>query len=169
MKIQRTAILNQNVILAGLTTISLAIVCADRLLPILAKQSSRETEPAIAQNLSQSCQQLPTSQVFVRTDLFFGLGKSNGSEITAAEFQQFLTREITPQFPDGLTLLSGRGQFQDAGGRVVKEPANVLIIIYPLDRSPHHNQKIEQIRNAYKTAFHQESVLRADELTCVSF
>lgn len=168
MKIQRIPTLNQNVILAGLTTISLLIVCADRLLPVLAK-SSRATESAIAQNLSASCQPLPASQIFVRTDLFFGLGKPNGSEVTAAEFQRFLAGKVTPQFPDGLTVISGRGQFQDGRGRMVKEPANVLIIISPLERSPHHNQKIEQIRNAYKTAFHQESVLRTDELTCVSF
>ncbi len=161
--------LKQNWLLAGLATISCSVVYTDRLLPAVAEQPSGEAMPAIAQNFNPSCNQLPSSQVFMRTGLFFGLGKANGSEITEAEFQQFLAHEVTPQFPGGLTLLSGRGQFQDATGRVVKEPATMLILIYPLERSHHHNQKIEQIRKAYKTVFHQESVLRTDELTCVSF
>ncbi len=164
-----TSALKQNWILAGLTAISLFIVYFDRLLPALAKQPVPEATPAIAPDLSQFCKGLPSSQVFVRTELFFGRGKPNGSEITELEFQQFLTREITPQFPDGLTLVAGRGQFKDASGQVIKEPANVLILIYPLERSTPLSQKIEQIRTAYKTVFHQGSVLRTDEQTCVSF
>ncbi len=161
--------LKQNWLLAGLTAISVAIGYADRLLPVLAKQPSTETTPAIAPEFSQFCQRLPSSQVFVRTELFFGRGKSDGSEVTELEFQQFLTREVTPRFPDGLTLLMGRGQFKDARGRVVKETANVLILLYPWERSQQQNQTIEQIRNAYKTIFQQGSVLRTDELTCGSF
>jgi hypothetical protein len=104
----------------------------------------------------------------VRTELFFGLGKPDGAEVTELEFQQFLTREVSPQFPDGLTLLSGRGQFKDASGQIVKEPARILIVVYPMARSHNLSQHIERIRNAYKKAFHQGSVLRTDELTCVS-
>jgi hypothetical protein len=164
-----TSALRQNWLLAGLTALSVAIPYADRLLPALAQQPSAESTPAIAQPLSPACKEVPGSHPFMRTDLFFGLGKPNGAEVTEAEFQQFLAREVTPQFPDGLTLLSGRGQFKDASGHVVKEPTRVVIVIYPLERSTQHNQHLEQIRNAYKNAFQQGSVLRTDEVTCVSF
>jgi hypothetical protein len=121
----------------------------------------------------QSCNNLPSSRSFVRTELFFGLSKPDQSQVTELEFQQFIKREVTPRFPDGLTLLSGRGQFKTSSNKIVKEPTNLLILIYPQDRlapdKSEQNQKVEQIRKAYKLAFQQESVLRSDELSCVSF
>jgi hypothetical protein len=130
------------------------------------------------QNLSQqSCSNSSSSGLFVRTELFFGLSKPDRSKVTEQEFQRFIDREVTPRFPDGLTLLSGSGQFKNSGNQIVKEPANLLILIYPQNRlysskvSPEINrsQKVEQIRNAYKQAFQQESVLRSDEPSCISF
>jgi hypothetical protein len=45
---------------------------------------------------------------FVRTELFFGLSRPGG-RITERQFERFVDAEVTPRFPDGLTLLSGRG------------------------------------------------------------
>jgi hypothetical protein len=121
----------------------------------------------------QSCNNLPSGHSFVRTELFFGLSKPNRAQVTELEFQQFINREVTPRFPDGLTLLSGSGQFKNSSNKIVKEPANLLILIHPqgllAPNKFNQNQKIEQIRKAYKLAFKQESVLRSDELSCVSF
>lgn len=169
-----TSILHQNLILVGLTTIGISIAYpdVDRSISAFANQPARaiasEATPTLSQ-FNQFCKNLPSSHLLVRTELFFGLGKPDGSEVAELEFQQFLVREVTPQFPDGLTLLSGRGQFKAASGQIGKEPARLLVLIYPLERSDNPNQKIEQIRHAYKTTFHQGSVLRTDELTCVSF
>jgi Protein of unknown function (DUF3574) len=170
MKIQFIALF-QNSILAGLTIIGSSIFypLLYRQTPTLAKQPSGIITPAIQSTFSQSCQNLLTSRLFIRTELFFGLRKSANIEVTDLEFQQFLTVEVTPRFPDGLTLISGRGQFKSSNGKIIKEPANLLILIYPFDRASHSSQKIEQIRKAYKLAFQQESVLRSDEPACVSF
>src|SRR5688500_2481254 len=46
---------------------------------------------------------------FIRTELFFGTAKPNGV-VTDEEFLLFLDQEVTPRFPDGLTLLKGDGQ-----------------------------------------------------------
>jgi hypothetical protein len=103
---------------------------------------------------------------FNRTELYFGLSKPDG-EVTEEEFQHFLDVEVTKRFPDGLTLLSGLGQFQD-GGTVVKEKSKLLILLYPLtDRQA--NAEIEEIREAYKATFDQFSVLRVDAIERVSF
>jgi Protein of unknown function (DUF3574) len=115
------------------------------------------------------CKTMSSSRVFTRTELFFGLAKPDGSEVTEAEFQRFLNREVTPRFPDGLTLLSGRGQFKNSGGVIVREPSRLLIVLYPIEALNRSSQKIEQISKAYKDAFREESVLRTDEQTCVSF
>jgi hypothetical protein len=116
-----------------------------------------------------SCPVLPTSRLFARTELFFGLSKQNASEISDTEFQQFLRREVTPRFPDGLTVLTGRGQFKNSSGLIIKEPTQVLILLYPLEQASKNSQKIQQIQKSYKTLFQQESVLRTDEISCVSF
>jgi hypothetical protein len=108
---------------------------------------------------------------FLRTELFFGSSKPDGSMVTEAQFRRFLDEEITPRFPDGLTLLTGLGQFRGSSGTIVRERSMVLILLYPKDTARASSQKIEQIRAAYKTMFQQESVLRADDRLpqCVFF
>jgi|SRR5688572_20920313 hypothetical protein len=111
---------------------------------------------------SQDSQRRVQSELFIRTELFFGTGKPDGGVVTKEEFFRFLDQEITPRFPDGLTLLSGRGQFRDSSGKIIKEKAKVLILLYPLNSWASSSEKIEQIRDLYKTAFQQQSVLRVD-------
>jgi hypothetical protein len=108
---------------------------------------------------------------FLRTELYFGSNKPDGSAVTPNQFQQFLNAEITPRFPDGLTLLTGLGQFKSSSGVIERERSMQLILLYPVDTARASGQKIEEIRAAYEKQFQQESVLRADEPLpeCVSF
>ncbi|WP_342744715.1 DUF3574 domain-containing protein [Actinophytocola xinjiangensis] len=102
-------------------------------------------------------------ETYKRTELYFGGNRPDGSEITPAEFELFLDKEVTPAFPDGLTWLEGHGQWM--GG---KEDSYVLIILYPFhDRDA--NGELEEIREDYKAQFEQQSVLRADSTDRVSF
>ncbi len=101
---------------------------------------------------------------FIRTELFFGSAKPDGSVVTDADWQYFLNTEITPRFPDGLTVLTGNGQFRNADGIIVRERSTVLILLYPVQTRRSSSEKIEQIRRLYKAAFQQESVLRADDI-----
>jgi hypothetical protein len=110
-------------------------------------------------------------QPFFRTELYFGSNKPDGSVVTPEEFQRFIDAEVTPRFPDGLTMITGQGQFRGSNGTVQKERSVLLILLYPTQTGRASGQKIEQIRTAYERAFQQESVLRADEpqAECVSF
>ena len=101
---------------------------------------------------------------FIRTELFFGSAKPDGTVVTEADWQQFLNTHITPRFPDGLTVLSGFGQFRNSDGIIVRERSTVLILLYPVQTRRSSSEKIEQIRRLYKAAFQQESVLRADDI-----
>ena len=113
------------------------------------------------------CEKRLDGELFSRTELFFGLSRSNGPDVTEEEFQSFVDIEVTPHFPDGLTLLNGTGQFKDSTGTIIQEGSKLLILLYPF--SWRNNREIEQIREAYKETFQQESVLRVDEQVCVSF
>src|SRR6185369_12397770 len=61
------------------------------------------------------------SDLFIRTELFFGRNKPDGTEVSQEDFADFLNVTITPEFPDGLTVLDGIGQFRDETGTIIKE------------------------------------------------
>ncbi|MDQ3687687.1 MAG: DUF3574 domain-containing protein [Acidobacteriota bacterium] len=104
------------------------------------------------------------TEPFVRTELFFGTDRDDAPDVTDEEFNWFLDAVVTPEFPDGLTLLSGKGQFCcDANGAVIQEGSKLLILFYPLATQKESSEKIEKIRKDYKNLFHQQSVLRVDD------
>jgi len=100
---------------------------------------------------------------FVRTELFFGSERPNLPEVSSEEFKEFLDVAVTPCFPDGLTLLTGKGQFRESDGQIVQETSFVLVLLYPLDARKDSHVKIEALRVLYKDHFQQESVLRVDD------
>jgi hypothetical protein len=113
-------------------------------------------------------EQEPVGEVFSRTELYFGAEKPDGSEVTEVEFEQFVDDEATPSFPDGLTILTGEGQYRGSDGAIVEEKSFVLILLYP-PGDTEANAEIEEIREDYKSEFEQESVLRVDTSARVSF
>ena len=58
---------------------------------------------------------------YTRTELFFGSLQPDGSVVSEEAFLGFLMAEITPRFPNGLTLLTGLGQFLTAQGGIHQE------------------------------------------------
>ena len=103
------------------------------------------------------------TEPFIRTELFFGSERPGKPEVSDKEFKQFLDKEITPRFPDGLTVLKGFGQFREADGKIVQESSFVLILLYPRETLRDSSAKIEEIRALYIKRFAQESVLRVDD------
>ena len=91
---------------------------------------------------------------FARTELFFGTARPDGV-VTEDEFRAFVDAEITPRFPDGLTLLKGDGQFKGSDGLTIKEQSFVLILLYGSDTFAQSSRKIDRIRRLYKDHFEQ--------------
>jgi hypothetical protein len=100
---------------------------------------------------------------FARTELFFGTAKADGTVVNDAQFMAFVDAEITPRFPDGLTLLEADGQFRNAAGEIIKEKSFVLILLYPAEEFRPSSRRINAMREEYKEQFQQESVLRVDD------
>ncbi len=111
------------------------------------------------------------AEPWVRTELFFGTAKPDGSAVSEAEWRAFLDREVTPRFPDGLTVLNGAGQWQGEDDAIVQEQSKLVILLFPREAAAESDAEIEEIRTAYEEAFQQESVLRADDdrPVCTSF
>jgi Protein of unknown function (DUF3574) len=113
------------------------------------------------------CTTVLHGQRLQRTELFFGRNSPSG-EISEQDFQGFLDAVVTPLFPDGLTVIDGKGQFRaSANSAIEKEAAKVLVLLYRFDKQ--ESDKIEEIRSRYKSRFAQQSVLRVDEPVCASF
>ncbi|MFF4570173.1 DUF3574 domain-containing protein [Streptomyces sp. NPDC001410] len=107
---------------------------------------------------------------YVETRLLFGTARPNGGPaVTDRQFMDFVDKEVTPDFPAGLTVQSGRGQWRDAHGIIEKERSYELILLYPEGRADVSDRSIEDIRRAYEKAFGQESVGRVDERAQVDF
>jgi hypothetical protein len=126
--------------------------------------------------LSGACQSLQqpslpqtagAGQIMIRTELFFGLSRPNGADVTDAEFTKFLTDEVTPRFPSGYSVIVVQGHWREQNGRDREEPSRVLILLHA--RSAEDEVKLEQLRSIYKARFAQEAVLRTDEWEKVSF
>lgn len=100
---------------------------------------------------------------FSRTELYFGRNKPDGAEVSQKDFDEFLSGFVTERFPDGLTVLKGRGQFLNSEGEIERERSVVLILFYPVSARNEKSVKIEEIREEYKKRFQQQSVLRVDD------
>jgi Protein of unknown function (DUF3574) len=117
---------------------------------------------AVARNVAES-QEQGDGELFVRTELFFGRNKPDGTKVSRRDWERFLDDVITPRFPDGLTVLEGIGRFLNSRGQIEQERTFVLILFYPLEAQRDKSLRIEEIREIYKLSFQQQSVLRVDD------
>jgi hypothetical protein len=136
---------------------------------LLAPVAFAQDQAALGASVQASAQENAGRQTrfeaspFIRTELYFGRNKPDGKEVSRKEFDEFLSGFVTERFPDGLTVLKGRGQFLNSKGEVERERSIVLILLYPTSARNEKHIKIEEIRDEYKRRFMQQSVLRVDD------
>lgn len=119
----------------------------------------RRASIVLALLLSACATVQPTVSEAVLADrLFCGLTIPGGGEIAEAEWRAFVAEEVTPRFPDGLTIWRAEGQWRGGDGVIVREPSLVIEILHRHD--VRIDQKIVEIAEAYRKRFRQESVLR---------
>jgi len=110
------------------------------------------------------------AQGWVDTQLYFGLGPADAPEkgTSEAAWRDFLDREVTPRFPDGLSVMDVYGQWQGKDEKVPERIRSKLLIIdYP--RTAENVAKIDAIRAAWKQKTGEHSVLKVSQPADVSF
>ena len=109
----------------------------------------------------------PGTELFAEYRLFFGRSQGDVEVVSEQAWRAFLAEEVTPRFPDGLTVLDAAGQWRDGSGTIVQERTKLLLVLAPPGSDA--MQRTDEIADAYKRAFGQSSVLRVVTEACVSF
>ena len=100
--------------------------------------------------------------------LLFGRNVEDQARVTEADFNGFVSREVSPRFPDGFTVLDATGHWRDARrGTVVHEASKVIEIVLPGGNDD--TAKVHAIVEAYKQQFQQQSVGLIVGPACVRF
>lgn len=135
---------------------------------------SRLAFPSLAAIILAGCASLPPQtyrpgqEAMLTAEMLFGrkIGERLGVSETA--FRRFIDEEVTPRFPDGLTVLNASGQYRDtASGALIREPSKLLLIA--LKDEPEGRARLAAVAQAYKTRFQQQSVGTILRPACVSF
>jgi len=87
--------------------------------------------------------------------------------VSDADWQSFVDETVTPRFPEGFTVLDASGQWRESNGKISHERSRILLVLH--DANVTSLKKLEEIRDAYKRRFHQESVIRESSPAWVSF
>jgi hypothetical protein len=101
-------------------------------------------------------------------ELLFGRDIGNRIGVSEPAWRRFVARQITPRFPEGLTVTDALGQWRDPdSGRVVREPSKRVEIVLP--GRADDAARLDAIVSAYKRQFHQRSVGLILQSACVAF
>ncbi|MEO8665535.1 MAG: DUF3574 domain-containing protein [Ignavibacteria bacterium] len=112
---------------------------------------------------------LDNEEKFIKTELYFGLNKPDGSKIAETDWEAFSDTVISKVFTKGSTILKSDGRWLD-GDELIKEESRVVIYfskIYAM--TDEFSGKIDVIRDKYKLYYRQQAVLRTDEFINASF
>ena len=120
--------------------------------------------PSAHAQLSCALPQKPMMEV----EMMFGRNIGNRLGVSEGQWVRFVDREIVTRFPGGLTVYSAAGQWKDrASSKIVREPSKVVQIVLPGEEED--IARLNEIVEAYKTRFKQNSVIMIVRPACVSF
>lgn len=108
----------------------------------------------------------PKGQQDMRSAQLFLGRKDPTAPVTEVQVRRFIDQEITPRFPDGVTVLDGGGQWRGPDDRLLRNAVKVVLFILPAKGDI--LTRIDAVRAAYQTQFRQESVLILTQPACVA-
>jgi Protein of unknown function (DUF3574) len=121
----------------------------------------------IASGCSQVPGPLPCARLggtpMLEYHLFFGR-----ASVTDPAWAEFSAHVITPQLPDGFTVLDANGQWMNPmTHRIVGERTTILVVALP--DSAANDAAITAVKDTYHAQFHQQSVGTTVQAVCAAF
>ena len=82
---------------------------------------------------------------------------SCGGEISEQQFAEFLSQEVTPAFPAGMTVYDAYGQMQHSSGEIVKQKTKVVVLVHKSSKAD--DDAINRITTAYRSKFGNPQIM----------
>jgi hypothetical protein len=121
----------------------------------------------LAASVAASCP-LASEKPMVEAQLFFGRDIAGRGPVTDAEWTDFVAAALARDFPGGFTVSDGNGEWRDpVFNAVVREQTKIVVIAAP--RSPDFAKKLQDVSDAYRVRFHQQSVGVITHDVCAAF
>jgi hypothetical protein len=115
----------------------------------------------------QSAHECPNGlEPFKQVTLYFGLSSPEGV-ISNLEWQRYLEEVVTPNFPEGFTVFDSYGQWKNPEGVIIDEPGKVITHLFDIHDPKNNN--IESVIGEFKERHQAQSVIREENVVCVSF
>lgn len=112
------------------------------------------------------CEGIP-GEAQVTVHLTFGRAHRDGRQIDAAEWADYLAREVSARFPARLTVIDANAQWQHpTTRRMMGEKASIVEIV--TTPSAETWERMLALREAYKKRFKQDSVGMVTTPSCAS-
>ena len=106
---------------------------------------------------------------YIKTELFFGLNRIDGTKITEMEWEAFADTVISKTYTKGATILKCDGRWLD-GETLIKEESRIVVYFSRIyEMTDDFSAEIDSIREKYKFYYQQQAVLRTDEFINASF
>lgn len=123
-----------------------------------------QTGVASAQGLSCPAPQ----NAMVEVELLFGRNIGGKPGVSEAQWRAFLAREVTPRFPDGLSVFEAAGQWRNEKSKaLIREHSKIVRIVTAADAKA--DEKIEAVAAVCIKQFGQDSVGIVRGPACVYF
>lgn len=136
--------------------------------PAVAQLAPPSALPAFAPAAPTLACETYSAAPMIEAQLFFGRNIGADVGVSDRDWADFLDGEVTPRFPNGLTVIDASGHWRDSEtGRLIREPSKVLTLL--AEGGPATLALIREIVESYKERFHQQSVALAIRPVCVSF
>lgn len=97
-------------------------------------------------------------------NLYFGRDIEGGGEVSERQWAEFVASEVTPRFPDGLSVLNVSGQSRNSANQTLRERTKLLVVV--IFDAPAHQAKVQAIVEAYSRRFGQHGVFRTEHTVC---
>jgi len=136
----------------------LALACAGRL-----------SAPVAAAEPSAGGCLLPSQERMIVAELFFGREKAGNRVVSDAEWSDFLATVMTPNFPDGLTVFDGYGQWRNPQTGVIGRSEGVKIVLVAVKTGSDIAGRFQTVIDAYKARFQQQSIGIITREACAAF
>ncbi len=123
----------------------------------------------LAASVGRVVAQLASEKPMVEAQLFFGRDIAGRAPVQRKPNGRIsCPGSLARDFPDGFTVSDGNGEWRDPKSlKAVREQSKIVVIAAP--QSPDFAKKLQDVSDAYRARFHQQSVGVITREVCASF